>query len=187
MCARIRGTNLPSCIQCSQGLATACSACSGLGQHQSAEECIPAPSQVGSLQSASVTVLENSECNGSACRKEPVLLTLPMPTWASCRAREGGYSAVRVLTYTPSCSFTQTKIRLMPEGTRGPVLHWGAIKHGPCSTSSTTYSLYQAKLGKQLEPQPHTSTKALLAPTSPADSGTIRQLLPARSVHRLAL
>ena len=28
----------------------------------------------------------------------------PMPTWASCRAREGGYSAVRVLRYT-ACSF----------------------------------------------------------------------------------
>ena len=97
MCARIRGTNLRSCIQCSQGLATACSGCSGLGQHQSAEECIPAPSQVGSLQGASVMVLEISECNGSVCWKEPVLLTLPMPTWASCRAREGGYSAVRVL------------------------------------------------------------------------------------------
>ena len=70
----------------------------------SAEECIPAPSQVGSLQGASVMGLEKSECNGSACRKEPVLLTLPMPTWASCRAREGGYSAAK-LRYTP-CSFT---------------------------------------------------------------------------------
>ena len=40
-------------------LVTACSGCSGLGQHQSAEECIPAPapSQVGSLQGASVMVL----------------------------------------------------------------------------------------------------------------------------------
>ena len=62
------------------GLATACSGCSGLGQHQSAEECIPAPSQVGSLQGASAMGLEKSECNGSACWKEPVLLTLPMPT-----------------------------------------------------------------------------------------------------------
>ena len=56
-CARIRGTSLRSCIQCSQGLATACNGCSGLGRHQSAEECIPAPSQVGSLQGAKVTVL----------------------------------------------------------------------------------------------------------------------------------
>ena len=30
-CARIRGTSLRSCIQCSQGLATACKGCSGLG------------------------------------------------------------------------------------------------------------------------------------------------------------
>ena len=73
MCARICGTNLRSCIQCSQGLATACSGCSGLGQDQSAEECIPAPSQVGSLQGASVMVLENLECNLSegACFTDP--------------------------------------------------------------------------------------------------------------------
>ena len=45
------------------------------------------------------------ECSGSASRKEPVLLTLPMPIWANCSAREGGYSAVSVLRYTP-CSFT---------------------------------------------------------------------------------
>ena len=73
MCARIRGTNLRS----------------GLGQHQSAEECIPAPSARRQC--------DGSGDNGSACRKEPVLLTLP--TWASCRAREG------VVRYTP-CSFT---------------------------------------------------------------------------------
>ena len=36
ICARIRGTSLRSCVQRSQGLATACSGCSGLGQHQSA-------------------------------------------------------------------------------------------------------------------------------------------------------
>ena len=75
-CARIRGTSLRSCIQCSQGLATGCKGCSGLGRHQSAEECIPAPLQVGSLQGAKVTVLGQLECSGSACRKE---LTLPTP------------------------------------------------------------------------------------------------------------
>ena len=85
-----------------ESLATACSGCSGLGRHQSAEEYIPAPSHVMSLQRASAMGLEKLECNGSACRKEPVLLTL---TWASCRAREGGYLGVRVLRYT-SCSFT---------------------------------------------------------------------------------
>ena len=65
MCARIR----------SQGLATACSGCSGLGQHQSAEECIPAPSQVGSLQ---------GQCDGSGkigvqwqCRWEGACFTDP--------------------------------------------------------------------------------------------------------------
>ena len=57
----------------------------------------------GSLQGVNVMVAI-SERNGSACRKKPVLLP-PRPTWASCKAREGGYSAVRVLRYTP-CSFT---------------------------------------------------------------------------------
>ena len=86
-CARIRGRSLRSCIQCSQGLATACKGCSGLGRHQSAEECIPAPSQVGSLQGAKV----QWQC-------------LPEGACFTYRAREGGYSAVSVLRYT-SCSF----------------------------------------------------------------------------------
>ena len=58
-----------------------------------------------SLLGAKEMVLGIAECSGNACRTEPVLLTRPTPTWASCKAREGGYSAVRVLRYTP-CSFT---------------------------------------------------------------------------------
>ena len=42
------------------------------------------------------------------CLSERACFTLPMPTWASCRAREGGYSAVSVLRYTP-CSFTPAR------------------------------------------------------------------------------
>ena len=113
-----------SCIQCSQGLATACSGCSGLGQHQSAEECIPAPSQVGSLQGASVMGLEKLECNGVLVGRS-LFYPFSMPTWASCRAREGGYSAVRVLRYTP-CSFT-------------PAMPPGPVFSNCCSRTPTTW------------------------------------------------
>ena len=66
----MRGTTLRSWSQQSQGTATAWSGWLGFGQHQSAVECMPAPSQTGSWHGARLG------CAGKAVLK-PFLRRLP--------------------------------------------------------------------------------------------------------------
>ena len=87
-CARIRGTSLRSCIQCSQGLATACKWCSGLGRHHLVRSAFLLHHRWGACKA-----------QGDGAR------AVRVQRQCQPEAREGGYSAVSVLRYTP-CSFT---------------------------------------------------------------------------------